>query len=119
MADKYDVASDVCAERANERIRTSASTALRDSVQGYDAVTPEHVGVQISDGKVRYALYPVWLLTTTYKGERYQFAMNGQSGKFIGNMPMDKGAYWKWRLIYSGVIGAVIWGALYLLSNIL
>lgn len=22
--------------------------------------------------------------------------MNGQTGKFVGNLPMDKGAYWRW-----------------------
>lgn len=25
-----------------------------------------------------------------------QLRMNGQTGKFVGNLPLDKGAYWRW-----------------------
>jgi hypothetical protein len=34
-------------------------------------------------------LLPVWLLSTRFEGNNYLFAMNGQTGKFVGNMPMD------------------------------
>ncbi|MCI6866591.1 MAG: hypothetical protein MR871_01330, partial [Lachnospiraceae bacterium] len=42
-------------------------------------------------GKITYALLPVWVLNTMYKGKLYTFAMNGQTGKFVGNLPSDKG----------------------------
>ena len=117
LADKYDVDAQTSVARANERIRASAEQAFRNTVSGYESVTPEHISVQVANGRAHYALYPVWLLTTTYQGKQYQFAMNGQTGKFVGNMPMDKGAYWKWRLIYTGALGAAAWIVLYLLSN--
>ena len=44
----------------------------------------------LNKGKIRYALYPVWILNTTYNNEQYTFAMNGQTGKFVGNLPMDR-----------------------------
>ena len=44
----------------------------------------------------KYALYPVWLLNTTWKGKKYLFAMNGQTGKFVGDLPVDNGLYFKW-----------------------
>ena len=32
-------------------------------------------------------------------GETYTFAMNGQTGKFVGDLPQDKGLYWRWFAI--------------------
>ena len=96
LADKYDVPADECNERANERVKRSSDLALRGTVAGYDSVTPENLSVQFSGGMKHYALYPVWLLNTTWNGNKYTFAMNGQTGKFVGDLPVDKGAYWKY-----------------------
>lgn len=94
LADKYDVSSDECNERANERVKRSSDLVLQSTVQGYDSVVPENVSVQFSGGRKHYALYPVWILNTTWNGEKYTFAMNGQTGKFVGNLPVDKGLFW-------------------------
>lgn len=96
LADKYDVTAKESEPRANDRIRTSVEQIFRDTVLGYNSVIPEHSAIRLSDGKVRYALYPVWLLTTQYRGQNYKFAMNGQTGKLVGDLPTDWGAFWKW-----------------------
>ena len=36
----------------------------------------------------------VWILNTTWKGKKYIFAMNGQTGKIVGDLPADNGAFW-------------------------
>ena len=94
LADKYDVSSDECNERANERVKRSSDLVLQSTVQCYDSVVPENVSVQFSGGRKHYALYPVWILNTTWNGEKYTFAMNGQTGKFVGDLPVDKGLFW-------------------------
>ena len=33
--------------------------------------------------------------------------MNGQTGKFVGNLPTDKGAYWKFYGIGAGISAAL------------
>ena len=33
--------------------------------------------------------------------------MNAQTGKFVGDLPVDKGAYWKYLLLYGGIFAAV------------
>lgn len=38
----------------------------------------------------------MWILNTTWKGQKYTFAMNGQTGKFVGDLPVDEGAAAKW-----------------------
>jgi hypothetical protein len=37
-----------------------------------------------------YALLPVWMVNVKYKDKYYLFAMNGQTGEFIGDIPIDK-----------------------------
>ena len=93
LADRYDVTADESIERANERIHTSAEQEIRKTIQGYDSVYPESSSVRLSDAHASYALYPVWLLNTSWRGERFTFAMNGQTGKFVGDLPVDNGAY--------------------------
>ena len=96
LADKYDVDQNACKERALARIRNSTRQALRDTVTGFDRVSEKDAQVNIEEGRIRYALMPVWILNTTYRGQQYTFAMNGQTGKMVGNLPMSKTAYWLW-----------------------
>lgn len=96
LADKYDVDSESSESRANIRVKESTEEAFRKTVLGFTTVIEENTSVKLSHGKIKYALLPVWILNTTYKDEKYMFAMNGQTGKFVGNLPMDKGAFARW-----------------------
>lgn len=107
LADKYDVTAEESIDRANARIRQSTEDTFRSSVQGYHSVIQESASIRLHNGRVQYALYPVWILNTTWNNEKYTFAMNGQTGKFVGNLPMDKGAFMRWFL-GAFVIGSVI-----------
>ena len=95
LADRYDVQADDVVGRINERVKHSAEQAFSSTVNGYSSVVTEHSNIQIDNGKSKYALLPVWILNTTWQGNQYTFAMNGQTGKFVGNLPVDKKAYWK------------------------
>ena len=108
LADRYDVDAEQSIERANERIKKSTESAFADTVHGYSSVIPESSSVRLSEGKSKYALYPVWLLNTTYQNEKYTFAMNGQTGKFVGNLPVDKKKYWFFFGAGTAVISALV-----------
>ena len=114
FADKYDVDAEQSIGRANERIKTSTEDAFRDTVNGYATVTPEYSSVRLHDGKTKYAFYPVWLLNTTYKGDKYTFAMNGQTGKFVGNLPTDNGKFWGFAALFTAAAAALIYGGMWL-----
>ncbi len=91
LADKYDVSRKDCEPRINARVKQSTEDVLRSTItQPYDSIMPTGSCVQVTNGKVRYALLPVWLLNTSWNGQQYTFAMNGQTGKFVGNLPTDK-----------------------------
>ena len=110
LADKYDVAAEESVKRANERVRRSVEQTFLSTVNGYNSVTPEHTSVQVENGTVKYALYPVWLLNTRWEGKTYTFAMNGQTGKFVGDLPVDKKAYWKWVGILTLIFSTLLYG---------
>jgi len=101
LADVYDVSAQDSEPRANERIRTSVEQVFRDTVVGYNSVITQGSSIRLSNGKIRYALFPVWLLSTQWNGQNYMFAMNGQTGKLVGNLPTDWGAFWKWFALVS------------------
>lgn len=103
LADKYDVDAQQSTDRARERMKESAQDVLRDTVKGYASVIPENTNVRISGGDAKYALYPVWILNTTWRGKKYIFAMNGQTGRMTGDLPVDNGAYTRWLLGLTAV----------------
>ncbi len=115
LADKYDENAQTAQQRANERIRQSALDAARETVHGYATLVPEQSGVQLSNTKASYALLPVWLLNTKFNGKIYTFAMNGQTGRFVGELPSSaaKGAG-----LFFGLT-ATITAVLYLLQLLL
>lgn len=106
LADKYDVDSKQCVTRANERIKKTTERAFRNTVSGYTSVVCQSSAVQLKNSSSRYALCPVWLLNTTWNGQKYTFAMNGQTGKMVGDLPVDKKALWSWFFGIFGITAA-------------
>ena len=61
---------------------------------------------------------PVWLLNTRWKDNKmYTFAMNGQTGRFVGDLTVDWAAFWRWLLGLGLGIGAAGTAIAYLLFN--
>ena len=118
LANRYDVSSEDSVGRASERMKSSTADAFRGTVKGYTTVTVENSSLRLNQGKSKYVLYPVWLLNTDWNGEKYLFAMNGQTGKFVGNLPLDRGAYMKWLLGITASVG-VLAGLILTIANLL
>lgn len=108
VADKYDVDKDKAVSRANQRIKNSTQDSFRNTIHGFQDVTYEGGNIRLKDGSAHYAMYPIWLMTTKWKNEIYTFAMNGQTGKFVGNLPVDKSIAFKIFFRTAGIIAAVI-----------
>lgn len=89
LADKYDVDKDAAYPRAKERITNGAVEELKSTISGYDELYPVDKNIDVEPTDVKYALYPLWLLSTSCEGKSFQFAMNGQTGKMVGNLPID------------------------------
>ena len=89
FADKYEEDKDKTINRANERIKQTTMDLINSTVIGYISVIPQSSNIRINEGNIKYALLPIYVFNTTYKGKQYTFAMNGQTGKFSGNLPSD------------------------------
>ena len=79
---------------------------MMNTITGYENVSVRTENIEIRRGEVKYALLPVWLLSTKWKDKTYLFAMNGQTGKMVGDLPADKGKLRKW--FWGTGIGASI-----------
>lgn len=90
LADKYDVEVEDCRDRADERCANSLIQALEDTVTMYHTRILEQKNIHVKRGKVHYALLPVWLLHVSWKDKGYLFAVNGQSGRLVGELPISK-----------------------------
>ncbi|MFI3254093.1 MAG: hypothetical protein R3Y63_07105 [Eubacteriales bacterium] len=89
LADKYDVSANQLQKRVNDRIRTSVVEAFHP--RGYATVQSTSANIRSTKNQVHYALLPVWVLNTQYRGELHTFMMNGQTGKMVGKLPVDMG----------------------------
>ena len=89
LADKYDVSVEDSRDRANRRCAGSLVNALEKTVTGYTSCNETGRSIQLKRGKVHYALLPVWILNTRWEGKDFLFAMNGQTGKLVGNLPVS------------------------------
>jgi DNA-directed RNA polymerase subunit RPC12/RpoP len=108
LADKYDEDAEVCSKRANERILASTEKVFAATASGYTTLTREYSNIDLKKGDVKYALMPVWMLSTKWNGKSFLFAMNGQTGKLIGDLPIDKGKYWGWFAKIALPVAAVL-----------
>lgn len=107
LADKYDVSEQESVQRANARIKASTEDSFRETIHGYESVLVENSNIRLLGGKAKYALYPVWILNTSWRGKNYTFAMNGQTGRMVGDLPVDKNALWRWRLGITAVASVI------------
>ena len=76
-------------------MQTSAREAVLQSVGQYGNVTVAREQLDIQRRKISYALLPVWMLSTRWNGQVYLFAMNGQTGKMVGDLPVSRAKYWQ------------------------
>ena len=104
IADKYDVDAEASVPRADKRVHESAVGVLAGTVTGYDRCSIDgEASVIKEEGTVSYAMAPVWILTTKYQDKPYTFMMNGQTGKVVGSVPIDRAKV----LLYS-IIPALV-----------
>ena len=108
LADRYDVPAENCIARANERIRTSTEQTFESTVTGYVTVQQENANISLKDQRTSYALFPVWFLNTTWHGKNFNFAMNAQTGLFVGDLPTDNPKMARFMIGFSVLFMVII-----------
>lgn len=89
-AQKFNLTSDDLCDRILLRMQEYGRETAAMSFSGYDSVKFGACGVKPYDLEHTYALYPVWFLNYKYDDKNYMIAVNGQTGKTDGYLPVDK-----------------------------
>ncbi|MCL2507951.1 MAG: TFIIB-type zinc ribbon-containing protein [Oscillospiraceae bacterium] len=90
FAEKRDIESAEISGGAEGEAKNYADRLLKQDTR-YSGLSGQTT-VTFNKKRYKYALLPAWILT--YKGrdgEMYYYAINGQSGKSCGKLPLDKG----------------------------
>lgn len=116
LAEKYDTDSEKSFESIRKRTLKSTETKMLNemsSMYGIKTITRNNLTSSVSD--IKYALLPVWMVNVKYKNKYYLFAMNGQTGEFVGNIPIDKGK----AFLYTLITFVITFGLVILISYLI
>jgi hypothetical protein len=94
-------------ENMNLRAINRTKQAINEKTQrhfgGYNTLTLEEQNHNIQAHETEYIMLPIWMLNVSHKDKNYQFAVNGQTGKVVGKLPIDMP-----KLIGRGVLSFFI-----------
>lgn len=89
LSEKYNMNFDALLPRIKKRAEGYMETFLSRELSMYDgkAVRSQK---SIRLNQAVYAVLPVWILNYRYQGKDYIFAMNGQTGNIVADLPWSK-----------------------------
>ena len=87
---------------------------MKKDIKDYNKVKEVDNSINLYNIKSNYILLPIWFLNIKYKNEIDTIAINGQTGKFVGDIPIDRK-----KVIFTWIILFIIIFAILLLLNII
>lgn len=98
MAEKYDVTEEDSLERAKTRSMNTCVELVSSSIP-HQSKSLKTNDINIVKKDSNYIILPVWMVNIKYKNKMYTFAMNGQTGKIVGNIPVGVKETILWSII--------------------
>lgn len=111
-AEKYDQDSDELYSIVANRAVNSAKQIMYDTAKSYTTKKIVNENLKPIPLSKKYVLLPVWMVNVKYNGKLHIFAMNGQTGEFIGDIPISK----KKIIVYSILIFVICLTIILLIS---
>lgn len=108
VADRFDRSPKKELPRASRRVMKSAEDVFKETCAGYGDLKIRMNGMAMTDSSVKYVLLPVYLLNMEYKGKKYRFAVNGQTGKVVGELPISTAKSILYFLASGAVGGSLV-----------
>ena len=113
-AEKRDLEKADVQPAVEQRMHNYAEQVLKNTMEGYDTIDTESFSEQTELEAWTYDLLPVWVLTYKFNDKILPFAINGQTGKAYGELPVAPG-----KLAIASAIVSVIVFALGVLGGML
>lgn len=89
LSEKYNMNFDALMPRIRQRANEYLDTFLDRELAMYDGRSV-HSQKSVRLNQAVYAVFPVWILNYRYQGKNYVFAMNGQTGRIVADLPWSK-----------------------------
>lgn len=118
ISEKYDVLENDAYEVAKKRIDDDSKKYLLNKISGYSTKTINSYNSEVSLMSNEYVLLPVWVLNIKYKDKIYRFAMNGQTGKMVGEIPVDTKKLWI-LILSTFFISIIVFGLIFIAGGLL
>lgn len=99
FGDVYNMSADEIEERARDKVTKSAGHLMMNSMASFSLSKPEVDTLTSYRGETEFALFPVWKYTYVYRSLPYDFYVNGQTGKVIGETPVSKAKVFVYALV--------------------
>lgn len=90
FAQRYDLDQNAVSGSIMNRVKGYTNRLMSNTISGYDSVSITNNTAEIAKANATYVLLPTWMFTYKYKEKTYMFAMNGQTGKITGSLPISK-----------------------------
>lgn len=113
-AEKRDLEKADVQSTVEQKMHTYAEQVLKNTIEGYDVIDTDSFNEKTDLAAWNYNLLPVWMVTYKFKDEIIPFAINGQTGKAYGKLPVDAG-----KLAIASAIVSLIVFALGILGGLL
>ena len=115
QAEKRDIEYEAIKKHVQQELQDYSESLLRDSASGYTTLTNVRTDISLNQENNHYMLLPIWLVT--YRSQEqskkiYYYAMNGQTGKASGVLPIS---YTRLGLATLGIFAGLL--ALFLLGG--
>ena len=108
LAERFDVDSDSLSNEAELRALESTRTKVLNDITGFATKSIDEDRLLTNISTKKYALLPVWMVNVKYLDKYYLFAMNGQTGKFIGDIPLDKKKVNKYSILSFIIVFVIV-----------
>ncbi|TYQ13222.1 UNVERIFIED_CONTAM: A2L zinc ribbon protein [Acetivibrio alkalicellulosi] len=77
-------------EYAKSKMKDILNSEVRKRVlRNYDTVSNIRINSNYIDVKYKHVLHPIWTALYDYKGKKYRYIVNGQTGKISGQAPLS------------------------------
>ena len=90
LAERYDVEGNDTIKEVEPNILNDVKNMFKQDATMYGPNKINSNTLKTTNHSIEYVLLPVYMVNVKYMGKMYTFAMNGQTGEFIGNIPVDK-----------------------------
>ena len=89
LSEKYNVSVEDSINLVTDKAKTYFIEEMKKNIKDFNKITETDSSINIYNYMSSKVLLPVWFLNVNYKGKIYKFAMNGQTGKMLGDIPKN------------------------------